>query len=488
MCSPASSGAPERLVVVDCVNGHGSGAGENNQRVPNPDERVNLDARNRLGPRDRSTYLVAETNKMGNRFIHYRQEDALAMMDNRVDLVRATVEFYAVNTLGVCRQSNLVHKEVYKKIMKEMDKINGSNDNIMKKMDKIDGSNDDIMAQVQLLREDGEQQRNEHQRELDIAQQRVNMAEQRANDLVLILKTINFSLVASVVEASGNIDACRSVSMEEDNWSRFVDRGGLFSDFDELTCLQILNFERRLTMAFVHGLAAEEILHVTRELAKHRGRLALPMLLPTILVETRVQVAIFGVRDCHREIVLVAEKTGLLTKWDSSEALSDMRKNHSIQNPAETVDFNAVTADITSVKSKLAYVEYLCEIWSPKLVAFDCINSHTVQSVPAESARERLVNINRGLQDEINFHLTSLEGMQVRAKHLSKRAEAQVQIVSTSSVNSRHIAKPAKILSLIAQRDNALALRDNANLKTITEDQRRIALAATRLTSIRDGS
>ncbi|RYP02351.1 hypothetical protein DL764_005833 [Monosporascus ibericus] len=188
------------------------------------------------------------------------------------------------------------------------------------------------------------------------------------------------------------------------------------------------------------------------------------MLLPTILVETRLQTAIFGVRDCHREIILVERKTGLLTKWDSSEALSDMRKKRLIQNPAETADFNAITADITSVKSKLAYAEYLCEIWSPKLVAFDRINSHLVESVPAEADGGRLMNIHRGLQDEINFHLTSLEATQLRAKYLSKRAEAQVQT----------------ILSLIAQRDNALALRDNANLKTITEDQRRIALAATR--------
>ncbi|RYP61761.1 hypothetical protein DL769_007567 [Monosporascus sp. CRB-8-3] len=233
-------------------------------------------------------------------------------------------------------------------------------------------------------------------------------------------------------------------------------------------------------MAFVHDLTAKEVLHVTRELAKHRGRLALPMLLPTILVETRLQTAIFGVRDCHREIILVERKTGLLTKWDSSEALSDMRKKRSIQNPAETVDFNIITADITSVKSKLTYTEYLCEVWSPKLVAFDRINSRMVESVPAEADRERLLTIHRGLHDEIHFYLTSFEGVHLRAKYLSKRAEAQVQTVSKPSAESGHIAKPAKIFSLIAQKDNALALRDNANLKTITEDQRRIALAATR--------
>ncbi|RYP09268.1 hypothetical protein DL765_008493 [Monosporascus sp. GIB2] len=214
-------------------------------------------------------------------------------------------------------------------------------------------------------------------------------------------------------------------------------------------------------MAFVHDLTAEEIRQVTRELAKHRGSIALPMLLPTILVEPRLQIAIFGVRDCHREIILVERKTGLQTKWNWTEAL---QKKPAIQNPAETVDFNLITADISSAKSKLAYAEYLCEAWSPKLATFDRINSRIVESVPAVADRERLLNIHRGLQDEISFHLTSLENVQLRAKYLSKRAEAQIQV----------------ILSLIAQRDNALALRDNANLKTITEDQRRVAIAATR--------
>ncbi|RYP61760.1 hypothetical protein DL769_007566 [Monosporascus sp. CRB-8-3] len=147
--SDNASGTARLGDAAPALSGH---CGENNQRLPG--ERINLDARNRLNPRDQSTYLVAETNKMGNRFIHYRQEDALAMMDNRVDLVRVAVESHAVNTLGVCRRANLVHKEAYKKMMK--------------KMDKIDGSNNDIMAQVQLLREDGEQQRNEHQRKLEM--------------------------------------------------------------------------------------------------------------------------------------------------------------------------------------------------------------------------------------------------------------------------------------------------------------------------------
>ena len=41
-------------------------------------------------------------------------------------------------------------------------------------------------------------------------------------------------------------------------------------------------------------------------------------------------------------------------------------------------------------------------------------------------------------------------------------------------------AHMSQVYSLIAQKDNALSMRDNAALKTISEDQKQIALAAKR--------
>ncbi|RYP91093.1 hypothetical protein DL770_002797 [Monosporascus sp. CRB-9-2] len=133
--------------------------------------------------------LVAETTSMGNRFIHYRTEDALALMDNRIQLVGSFVDYNYEDMKGLFRDFKLSQQEEF-----------------MKMMSQIELGHDDVKAEVQLLREDGEQRRNEHQRELDMAEQRVNiaeqkvnMAEQRANDLVLILKTIGFGLMAWLV-------------------------------------------------------------------------------------------------------------------------------------------------------------------------------------------------------------------------------------------------------------------------------------------------
>lgn len=237
---------------------------------------------------------------------------------------------------------------------------------------------------------------------------------------------------------------------------------------------------RRLTRAFVHGLTIEEMNYMAEELSKCRERLAFPTLLLTVLVETRVQTAIIGVRDCHREIIQVEVKTGLLTKWDSSKPLSEMRRKQPLLN-LETIDFNTITADITSVTSKLAYTEYLCEFWTPKLIAFDRINNGMLEAASAGDDKDRLLKINRGFQDDLALLRSTLEGVKLRAGYTSKRAQAQVQTVSARVLILRRggfVTETTKIFSLIAQKDNAIALRDNAHLKTIAEEQKRIALAA----------
>lgn len=154
------------------------------------------------------------------------------------------------------------------------------------------------------------------------------------------------------------------------------------------------------------------------------------MLLPMILVETRLQTAMLGVRDCHQTIVQVELNTGLLTKWDSSKPSTAMQQKRPPLNP-ETIDFNTITADITSVTSKLAYTEYLCEFWAPKLVAFDRINCRMLEAISPSERKDKLVKINQGFQDDIALLQNTIEGVQLRARYTSKRAQAQVQTVST---------------------------------------------------------
>ena len=215
---------------------------------------------------------------------------------------------------------------------------------------------------------------------------------------------------------------------------------------------------RRATRALVHGLTGPEARHLAGELSTaarcQRGWLALPMLLPLLLVRTRLQTAMFGVRDCHRAVFGVECRTGLRTRWDSScepPSLLPMRQGNNTTNnntsnnppPPAMVDFNAVTADITSVASKLAYAEYLCEIWGPKIAAFDDINRRVLGTALEEGGQggrgdgdgnddedHGLVRSLDAFRDETVLLQSTVESVQLRARYMSKRAQAQVQTVS----------------------------------------------------------
>lgn len=175
------------------------------------------------------------------------------------------------------------------------------------------------------------------------------------------------------------------------------------------------------------------------------------MLLPLLLVRTRLQTAMFGVRDCHRAVFGVECRTGLRTRWDSScepPSLLPLRQgsNTTTNNPLpppDTVDFNAVTADITSVASKLAYAEYLCEIWGPKIAVFDDINRRVLGTALEEGGQgsrgdgdgndddgHGLVRSLDAFRDETVLLQSTVESVQLRARYMSKRAQAQVQTVS----------------------------------------------------------
>ncbi|KAK7755852.1 hypothetical protein SLS62_002138 [Diatrype stigma] len=62
-----------------------------------PHERINIDARNRLTGRN-ETRFTANLGEMGDRFVNYRPEDGLAMVDNRVQRVLEVLNILAADT------------------------------------------------------------------------------------------------------------------------------------------------------------------------------------------------------------------------------------------------------------------------------------------------------------------------------------------------------------------------------------------------------
>ncbi|KAG4412354.1 hypothetical protein IFR04_014511 [Cadophora malorum] len=224
---------------------------------------------------------------------------------------------------------------------------------------------------------------------------------------------------------------------------------------------------RGLTSALVHGLTKIEISNLTRLISESRELIALPTMLFSLLLDSRVSAGNTRAEDCHSEIIEIEEQTGLRTVWNSQECSGKDQKQHQ-KHPLgppryDSLDFDDLTSKLTSISSKLAFNEYTCEVHLPMLDSFDKINRRLLEMRSAGGINS-LAAVEAQLRTHNEFMRSSLTGTLFRARYLSKRAQAQIQT----------------IYSLIAQKDNALSMRDNASLKAISEDQRRIALAATK--------
>ena len=189
--------------------------------------------------------------------------------------------------------------------------------------------------------------------------------------------------------------------------------------------------QRRLTQALVHGLSKQEQITLVEKLEAHRNDIGLPMLLPALLLTFRIDSATRKVRDCHAEIVQIEHKTGIRTKWHADKLCcsGDSESQILTLKRCETIDFDQITANLTSLISKLAYVEYLCEVHLPMLDHFDAIHSRAVDSIADQSMKARTQQVEARLKTKLNFFRSSLKGTLVRAKYLSKRGQGQVQTV-----------------------------------------------------------
>lgn len=72
---------------------------------------------------------------------------------------------------------------------------------------------------------------------------------------------------------------------------------------------------RCLTSALIHSLSKTEISTLTKDLIAHREDIALPMLVPTLLLAFRVKSASKMIRDSHQQIVEIEHITGIQTHW-----------------------------------------------------------------------------------------------------------------------------------------------------------------------------
>lgn len=222
---------------------------------------------------------------------------------------------------------------------------------------------------------------------------------------------------------------------------------------------------KRLTTIFVHGPEPDEISNLFDNVKSNLSNIALPTLIPTLLFRERLASAVQKVKDSHNSIIGVEEHTGVKTKWRPDGSwrpdISRRGKQHD-ENRLHAINFDQVTDELTSILNKMAYCEFVCNVYLPMLDDLDNMNNN-IAAVSSET-KDAVKLAQRNLRAQNEFLRTSFKGTLRRSQYLSKRAQALVQTV----------------YSLISQRENALSMRDNAELKKISENQARVAIAASR--------
>lgn len=196
----------------------------------------------------------------------------------------------------------------------------------------------------------------------------------------------------------------------------------------------------RITGAFVDGLCEFEIKTLVNKLMAHQANIAFPMLLPLHLLAFRADSTRRKVGDSHRGIIEIEHQTGIRTIWHPGKpCCEDAIDSPLTRRRYDNVDFDKVTADLTSFMSKLAYVEYVCEVHLPMLDSFDIINKRILQTYP-EDGRRKLEGAENRLHNESGQLRSSLQATNLRAKYLSKRGQIQVQTASLLDDQARDTA------------------------------------------------
>jgi hypothetical protein len=191
--------------------------------------------------------------------------------------------------------------------------------------------------------------------------------------------------------------------------------------------------KRCLTNALVHSLSESEINSLIQDVIAHREDVALPMLLPSLLLAFRVSSASTKALDCHQKIVQIEHETGIRTNWHPNQPCCYVHQRHSARvNRYDEIDFDRITGELTSLSSKLAYCEYVSEIHLPMLDSFNKINSRIIGMAFCEK-KDRLAEVEARLLMQNHFLQVSLHAILVRTRYLSKRSQAQVQTVRPTS-------------------------------------------------------
>lgn len=180
--------------------------------------------------------------------------------------------------------------------------------------------------------------------------------------------------------------------------------------------------------AFIHGLDTNEIETFIQRLV-YDGRFSrFPSLVPTILLDMRLDVA---TRNTERTVLLVQEierDTGMDPQWTTSSS-ADAERLEKIHRIKTDLEFDVKIHDLTTVTARLSYYTHICKVHLHMPGKLNEINANTVEAAPqVEKDEFKRLEI---LMRSNNAHLHAyLEGTMIRTEALLPRVQAQRDTVS----------------------------------------------------------
>lgn len=189
--------------------------------------------------------------------------------------------------------------------------------------------------------------------------------------------------------------------------------------------------KRRLTTVFVHGPEFDEFTILADQVRNSIENIALPTLIPTLLLSKRVGSAVQKIKDSHGSIVDVEDHTGVETNWHPGRPCCCSTRFEGKMRPGNRlhdIDFDRVTNELTSILNKMAYCEFVCNVHLPMLDDLDGLNEQIAAA--STYSNDRVIQALQSLRGRNEFLRSSFKGVLIRSQYLSKRAQALVQTVS----------------------------------------------------------
>jgi hypothetical protein len=183
------------------------------------------------------------------------------------------------------------------------------------------------------------------------------------------------------------------------------------------------HFRTRRMYVFMHGLESNLMKNLIQNVRNHSHSLETFFLLPSMILELNLQGTLRALSHWHSAVYDIECKTGV--RWDAKE------------ESLENLDMTALTRDIKSTTTNLAYWASACQTYQSTLDFLDGIaQQYRTQAILNGLSGEHAARVESSLLEQNEYLRSWLTGMERTIEYLSKRGQAQVQTVRRHSLIS----------------------------------------------------